>query len=209
MSFKLGLMALVAAVSLGTVASVQAATINPVVEYTTSGVLFDSRPFTLGYDFSLSSALNVTALGYWDNGRNSNHQVGIWNSSNVLVASTTVLGTDTLQGHFRWGSIGPVTLAAGRYTIGGEFLGDGSFNSFATGIVTNPAYTYGQDRFSAPVTGLNLPTSSSGGAFYGANGILEVSFATGGVPEPASWALMISGFGVAGAMIRRRRAVAA
>ena len=32
---------------------------------------------------------------------------------------------------------------------------------------------------------------------------------TGGVPEPASWALMIMGFGAAGAMIRRRKAVAA
>jgi hypothetical protein len=29
----------------------------------------------------------------------------------------------------------------------------------------------------------------------------------GGVPEPASWALMIGGFGMAGAMMRRRRAV--
>lgn len=31
----------------------------------------------------------------------------------------------------------------------------------------------------------------------------------GGVPEPASWALMISGFGMAGAMLRRQRAAAA
>ncbi len=31
----------------------------------------------------------------------------------------------------------------------------------------------------------------------------------GGVPEPASWALMISGFGLAGASLRRRRAIAA
>jgi PEP-CTERM motif len=30
----------------------------------------------------------------------------------------------------------------------------------------------------------------------------------GGVPEPASWALMIGGFGLAGAALRRRRAVA-
>jgi hypothetical protein len=28
----------------------------------------------------------------------------------------------------------------------------------------------------------------------------------GGVPEPATWALMIVGFGGAGAMLRRRRA---
>ena len=31
---------------------------------------------------------------------------------------------------------------------------------------------------------------------------------TGAVPEPATWALMISGFGLAGAALRRRRAVA-
>ena len=34
-------------------------------------------------------------------------------------------------------------------------------------------------------------------------------FAAGGVPEPASWALMIGGFGLAGAALRRRRAVVA
>lgn len=32
-----------------------------------------------------------------------------------------------------------------------------------------------------------------------------VSFATAGVPEPASWALMLVGFGAAGTMMRRRK----
>jgi hypothetical protein len=46
---------------------------------------------------------------------------------------------------------------------------------------------------------------------YGGNGYdLQVSIgghplAAGGVPEPASWALMIAGFGGAGAMLRRSR----
>jgi len=31
---------------------------------------------------------------------------------------------------------------------------------------------------------------------------------SGGVPEPASWALMIAGFGLAGAALRRRSALA-
>ncbi len=35
------------------------------------------------------------------------------------------------------------------------------------------------------------------------------SFVLGGVPEPATWALMIGGFGLAGAALRRRRALAA
>jgi hypothetical protein len=39
--------------------------------------------------------------------------------------------------------------------------------------------------------------------------ILADHFTSGGAPEPAAWALMIGGFGLAGASLRRRRAVAA
>ena len=38
---------------------------------------------------------------------------------------------------------------------------------------------------------------------------LTVTVVPGGVPEPATWALMLSGFGLAGAVLRRRRGVAA
>ncbi len=34
---------------------------------------------------------------------------------------------------------------------------------------------------------------------------LGVFSPTGGVPEPAAWTLMLSGFGLAGASLRRRR----
>jgi hypothetical protein len=36
-----------------------------------------------------------------------------------------------------------------------------------------------------------------------------VGVGAGGVPEPASWALMIGGFGLAGAALRRRKALVA
>ncbi len=48
----------------------------------------------------------------------------------------------------------------------------------------------------------------SGLAYAGAN-IGGVPIPTGGIPEPATWALMIGGFGMAGAMIRRRKALTA
>ena len=55
-----------------------------------------------------------------------------------------------------------------------------------------------------------LPTSVT---FTSASGVFLTQTGGGGgggaVPEPASWALMISGFGLAGATLRRRRALAA
>jgi len=62
-------------------------------------------------------------------------------------------------------------------------------------------------------------TNAAGSPFTGGGnantGLIEivdnVTYAAGGgaVPEPAAWALMISGFGLAGAALRRRRSVAA
>jgi hypothetical protein len=52
------------------------------------------------------------------------------------------------------------------------------------------------------ISGTGGPAATFGGT---------VSFVlsnAGGVPEPASWALMIVGFGSAGAMLRRRRSLA-
>ncbi len=40
-------------------------------------------------------------------------------------------------------------------------------------------------------------------------GVDNVSVTTGAVPEPASWALLIAGFGLVGGALRRRRALAA
>ena len=49
----------------------------------------------------------------------------------------------------------------------------------------------------------SLTTSSASGTVY------VVPGAPVGVPEPATWALMINGFGMAGAALRRRRATVA
>jgi hypothetical protein len=59
-------------------------------------------------------------------------------------------------------------------------------------------------NLSGPTTGLSItPTSLVIAAAP------VVTPPTGGVPEPASWAMMITGFGLAGAALRRRRLAAA
>ncbi|WP_337185335.1 PEPxxWA-CTERM sorting domain-containing protein [Phenylobacterium sp.] len=61
------------------------------------------------------------------------------------------------------------------------------------------------------ITGCNRP--ATGGGRWTGCGIGELVFAEGSptaaVPEPAAWAMMILGFGAAGAVIRRRRPGAA
>ena len=188
------------------VSVISAATINPAVEYTSSSTLTDGRAFTLGYQFTTSVALTVNALGYWDDGLGNNHQVGIWNSGGTLLVSTTVLGADPLTGHFRYDSISPVSLAAGTYVIGGQYLGNGNpFPSNATGLTTVPGYTWDKD-LQQQGSVLTFPTVSDGS--YGTNGILVVDFSVGGsspsAPEPATLGLMLSGI-LAGVGFRRFR----
>lgn len=47
-----------------------------------------------------------------------------------------------------------------------------------------------------------------GGAYILATGTADGVPSTGGVPEPATWAMLIAGFGLVGASARRRRTVA-
>jgi hypothetical protein len=49
--------------------------------------------------------------------------------------------------------------------------------------------------------------SFSGGSSDGDSSSTDVRLPTGPIPEPATWAMMIAGFGMAGAMMRRRQAV--
>ena len=74
----------------------------------------------------------------------------------------------------------------------------------------------GSDRFYpgatlTPVNQLNFRTAftTPGTGFYIDDVSYSASNAPAAVPEPASWAMMIGGFGLAGAAMRRRRATVA
>ena len=137
--------------------SFAAADTNPVFQFTSYDHSWnDNRPFTMGYEFTTSVTFDINALGYWNDGLQNNHQVGLWDTSGNLLTSTTVLGTDSATAGFFFHSLSvDYILGPGTYVIGGEFLGglggDTDFQPFPAfadpdGISTLPGYTWNRDE---------------------------------------------------------------
>jgi opacity protein-like surface antigen len=80
--------------------------------------------------------------------------------------------------------------------------GTGTLLGSLSGLLGNP---FAFSPFSIPLSGVAHSVVVSGPA--GMLGFDDLRFTTG-VPEPATWALMIGGFGLAGVALRRRRPAA-
>jgi hypothetical protein len=159
--------------------------------------------------------------------------VQIFASYDGYYADTTsfTIVTDADLTNVNFGASGGVP-GAGTWNIA-----DGTVNAGATTLSFSDnggPFTYDYDdyyqgeenfTFSATYLGQSVtaafsPSSNQSGGFVGflgndVNGNeSDFSFeptlvaTAGGVPEPASWALMLGGFGLAGAALRRRRTVA-
>ncbi len=82
---------------------------------------------------------------------------------------------------------------------------------YSSGAVSGdlPLHTLGTINFATgSVTGISLnPTQGVGYAFHDfqQGQTFTLGLVAGGVPEPSAWALMILGFGVAGAALRARK----
>jgi hypothetical protein len=103
--------------------------------------------------------------------------------SRLRINGLTVVNNDGLHGPTA--AYGSVFLSAGTYAI--DLL------QWENGGGTN----------------LQAIVAGPGATTYAVLGGDYLSTDAGGVPEPAAWALMLTGFGGLGAMLRRRRAVAA
>jgi len=177
-----------------TVSTAQAATWDVTFTGLGGGANTDTAAFTLSTADTLNSAGGYNILGvagsvnglaitgFISPGTAGTHFIstnGMWNLDNVLFP------TAPYESNNGWG----FTLAGGS-----------EVNIWATSpsshVVAN----------GAPGSG-NAIQFAAGGRYSSVRfGTLDL---TSAVPEPASWALMICGFGLAGATLRQRRIVAA
>jgi len=196
------------ALSAGTAAASSA------ISLVTPGDLYSGDGITLGFEFSVLTHQSVTALGAFDDnndGLKGRAEVGLWDTDGNLLLSTFVpAGTvGTLDGGFRFQSVTPFALIIGKHYIVGALDSADMESSWATGnngtAALNPEMNFYGDRFKYD-SSLSFPGDTNGhlGAWLGGNVFTE----QGAVPEPATWTLMIGGFGLAGAALRRRRASA-
>ena len=180
-----------------------------------TGQALANPPFTLGWSFTTNSDVTVDQLGLFDDsqdGLTNRFELGLWDDAGALLTSAFLgSGTSgTLINQFRYVDVADVVLARGRKFYIGAYYQDGAdaliFPGVAQNFATASYINFGEStfEFGGSLARPTLTNSSSPG-YFGPNFI-----GTGGVvPEPATWALMIGGFGLAGAGLRRRKTVTA
>ena len=107
-----------------------------------------------------------------------------------IMANGTAFGLQPLYTTGDWTS-GP---------LGGSFDDPTGSGSFSIALLSGQTYTFSLAQFGniGGFAGFDVTGDASAHVDWFIN-------YTGGVPEPASWALLIAGFGVMGAIMRRQR----
>lgn len=190
--------------------------------YAATGVTFGNEAsagsaWTRGWSFSLSQAINVSGLGWWDFGGDGlvvAHQVGIFSSAGAQLLTGTVAGgtSDPLAAGFRYTTslTGVTSLAAGNYVIGGLATASDNVAYNVTNVVFGSGITYTGNLTNGIVGVFSFPNITRDGLDVGVFGPnFEYSVAVAAVPEPATWAMMLFGFAAIGFAVRHRRSVTA
>lgn len=193
-----------------TMAQTQALSFTP-ESTATSGVDLGEAFLSVGFQFTPSEDLAVSALGYFDHmgdGFASNHMVGIFDGTSLVTSATIPAGTASrLNNGFRYVDIPAFRLTAGhKYTLAATTgldrfaytYSDLAFNSRITPesgglyvgsedpeMVEHPIYTFGYQNYSGPNFEFTTADASA-------------------VPEPASFVLFLPALVLASVMRRRR-----
>lgn len=166
-----------------------------------NGFVIETTPDSSNLNFSLTAgnSTNINLFKIYTNEDNVDNDDKIGNAKPITVKFTFTSPT---------GQSGDDTADGITYAV------DGTINN---GVVhwTDPAnltfgngnqltITLSDETFNEDDHSNDLNDGSNHGATVHATFAMTQA-AVAGVPEPASWALMIGGFGMSGAMLRRRR----
>jgi len=150
------------------------------INFTNAPVAHD-RQLTLGFVFTTNSDIEISTLGYYDEGQDgflANHEVGIYDSNGQLLTSIVLnAGSGSyLDGLYRYRAITPITLLAERtFTIAatsGGFADGFAYGTSATisNFVVDPNITVAADasRFLyQDYDILRMPVDAFGHTIYG------------------------------------------
>jgi hypothetical protein len=154
--------------------------------YSALGVTFSSAEFT--DNFGLAGTSGGLAVA----GPGPNYNVGpgdaIMGSFSSAMSSVSIRGIDIGAAGMRLSVFDAANTLLGSSTAFGPDIGVGYFFDVTASFAGIRSFKISQDN----------PCCGDGAIFE------NLSF-TNGVPEPANWAMLIAGFGLTGAVMRRRR----
>ena len=150
-----------------------------------SGFNYSQGSYSLGWSFSTTQSVSVSALGFYDDladGLSASHEVGIFDAVNcTLLTSTTVTPADPLTGFFRYHNILPITLPAGGQFFIAAVTGNEKYAVGVSTLTMHPAVTFGGFAIygnTEPSTTLRCPNGSA--SLPGFRGDFGPSFLIGG-----------------------------